>query len=304
MQTLLKKSLGQNFLKDAEAAERIADGWGDLSTFDVLEVGPGDGRLTRHLLKRAKRVIAVEIDKRWADQLWRTFEGHPGFVLRHDDVTKIQWEREVNKPFVLFGNLPYHLSSSILFGAIEYIRRRQTDPSLPQLLGMVVMLQKEVALRAASEPGSSEYGLLSSFLQLYGTTEVLFHLPPSAFVPAPKVYSSVLKVTFDKLDVAIDNWLLFNSIVRAGYAGRRKMLRNTLPAIRPPLPAGFLDLNFDYSRRPQTLSPVEWVALANELSAMGKWSPVQKKKKEKPYKLVTNGDSDEMLDEEDDSPLT
>ncbi len=280
MSHLLLKSLGQHFLRNPEDADKIARSWDGLDVLDVLEVGPGDGRLTRSLLKRAKRIVAVEVDKRWADHLWRTFEGHPGFVLRHDDVTKIEWTREFERPFVLFGNLPYNLSSSILFGAIEIARKQiyQPDESRPKLLGMVVMLQREVAERCAAKPGDSDYGVLSTFLQLFGNVEILFTLPPSAFQPPPKVYSSIIRVTFDKPALQIDNWLLLNTLIRSSYAGRRKMLRNTLPSIRPPLPAGFLDCSFDLSRRPQTLSPEEWVTFTNELNTMGGWKKEETKK--------------------------
>ncbi len=303
----LLKSLGQHFLRHQEDAERIARSWSGLDKLDVLEVGPGDGRLTRYLLKNAKKVVAVEVDKRWVDHLWRTYEGHPGFVLRHNDITQFDWTKEFNRPFVLFGNLPYHLSSSILFGAIETIRKQRYHPipDQPPLLGMVVMLQREVAERVAAQPGDSEYGVLSTFMQLFGSVEKLFILPPSAFQPPPKVYSAVIRVTFDKPAPEIANWPLLNAVIRAAYAGRRKMLRNTLPSIRPPLPNGFAECSLDLTRRPQTVSPEEWVTYTNELSKLGGWGLPGKREKVKDEQYFTklkkktvSTDSDDEIDDD------
>lgn len=272
MNIQLKKSLGQNFLRNDFDAKRISDGWGDLSDKDVLEIGPGDGRLTRHLLKLAKRVIAVEIDKRWSDKLWRQYEGHPGFVLRNDDITQIDWSSEVLRPFVVFGNLPYHLTSKILFQSIDYIRKQSQITSVQPLLGMVVMLQKEVADRAISKPGSSDYGILPTFLQMFGFVESILTLPPNAFIPPPKVYSTVIKITFNSSFVPIQNWELLNAMVRVSYNGRRKMLRNTLNAIRPPLPENLDTFGVDLNRRPQTLSPSEWIAFSNKIDEKSNWT--------------------------------
>ncbi|MCX7834931.1 MAG: 16S rRNA (adenine(1518)-N(6)/adenine(1519)-N(6))-dimethyltransferase RsmA [bacterium] len=271
--TNLKKSLGQNFLRYDWDAKRIAECWGDLHNLEVLEIGAGDGRLTKHLLKRARRVIAVELDQRWCDKLWRTFEGHPGFVLRNDDITKMDWSLEVSGPFVVFGNLPYHLTSKILFQALDYVRKSTEDQRAPQLLGMVVMLQKEVADRALSKPNSSEYGILSTFLQMFSDLERMFHLAPKAFIPAPKVHSSVIKISFHAPKIKILNWELLNVLIRTAYNQRRKMLRNTLNSIRPPLPPHYDQCGIDLRKRPQELSPEDWIEFCNRLTEKGSWKP-------------------------------
>lgn len=271
--TNLKKSLGQIFLRNDWDAKYIAECWGDLSQLEVLEIGAGGGVLTRQLLKRAKRVVAVEIDKRWSDKLWREFGGHPGFVLRNDDITQIDWIQELNGPFIVFGNLPYHLTSKILFRALEYVRKQLNVECVQKILGMVVMLQKEVADRVLSKPNSSDYGILSTFLQMFGDVERIMNLPPSSFIPPPKVHSTVIKVIFKKPIKEISNWELLNVLIRTSYNGRRKMLKNTLNSIRPPLPANYHQCGFDLNKRPQELSPEEWIEFSNRINQLGKWNP-------------------------------
>jgi len=229
-----KARLGQNFLADRRAAEKIVDALGDVSQSLVVEVGPGRGALTDTLVQKAGRIIAIELDRMMATQLRVKYSRDPKVEVLEGDVLKIDFRTVLHRTIGplgdlrpekperarLLGNLPYYITSDILLHLFEF--HDQFDV-------MVIMVQREVADRVAAKPGSRDYGLLSATAQIYTNVEKLFTLPPGAFVPPPKVHSSVLRLRvaprFDELQVRPEEFIEF---LKLAFAMKRKTLLNNL----------------------------------------------------------------------------
>jgi 16S rRNA (adenine1518-N6/adenine1519-N6)-dimethyltransferase len=232
--TVKKPRLGQNFLADAGAAEKIVDALGDVSESVVVEIGPGKGALTQALARRAKRVIAVELDRMMSAELRFKYRLQPQVEIIEADVLKLDFRTVLNRtigplndlrplkpsPARVVGNLPYYITSGILLRLFEF--HDQFDV-------IVIMVQREVADRIAAEPGSRDYGLLSATAQLYAKVEKLFTLPPEAFAPPPKVHSTVLRLTiaprFAELEIKPVEFIGF---LKTAFAMKRKTLLNNL----------------------------------------------------------------------------
>ncbi len=218
-----RPKLGQNFLVSPTAQAAIADALGDISHRTVVEIGPGRGAITRILARRARRLVAVELDRELAAALRAEFAEQPGVEILSQDVLETDLAALRSGPdekLLIVGNLPYYITSDILlklFAAGDSVERA------------VVMIQREVAERVAAQPGTSDYGLLSATAQLYAGVEQLLRLPPSAFSPPPRVHSTVLRLTmhprFGELGVSPDAFLLF---LRIAFAQKRKMLGKNL----------------------------------------------------------------------------
>lgn len=218
-----RPKLGQNFLVSPTAQAAIADALGDISHRTVVEIGPGRGAITRILARRARRLVAVELDRELAAALRAEFAEQPGVEILSQDVLETDLaalRSDPDEKLLVVGNLPYYITSDILlklFAASESVERA------------VVMIQREVAERVAAQPGTSDYGLLSATAQLYAGVEQLLRLPPSAFSPPPQVHSTVLRLTmhprFGELGVSPDEFLLF---LRIAFAQKRKMLGKNL----------------------------------------------------------------------------
>ncbi len=227
--------LGQNFLHDAGAAGKIVAALGDISGRTVLEIGPGRGILTSHLASRAKRLIAVELDRVLAAQLRMKYARHDNVEVIEADILRVELPilfrgsgpaplAGVTPPppekALVVGNLPYYITSDILLRLFENHEYFGT---------IVIMVQEEVADRIAAKPGSRDYGLLSATAQLYTRVEKLFTLPPGAFAPPPKVHSSVLRMTVDpqfhKLKVDENGFIEF---LKLSFGQKRKTLFNNL----------------------------------------------------------------------------
>jgi len=230
--------LGQNFLRDTSAAQRIVEALGEIGDATVIEIGPGRGALTHALAARARRLIAIELDRVLAAQLRLEFarqrnveiiEGdartvdfanliarHPAPLLN----TGVQAADAIHERATVVGNLPYYITSEILLRLLDYSDWVKT---------IVIMVQREVADRIAASPGSRDYGLLSATVQLFARVEKLFTLPPAAFAPSPKVHSAVLRVTIaprlHSLKVEKDGFVDFLKLV---FAQKRKTLANNL----------------------------------------------------------------------------
>jgi 16S rRNA (adenine1518-N6/adenine1519-N6)-dimethyltransferase len=229
-----KPKLGQNFLNDSQAAERIAAALGDLSGRTVVEIGPGAGAITGALAAHAAHVLAVELDPSLAAYL-RT-QLPPGRVtVIEQDVLRFDFAAAVEdfapasaagQRLLVFGNLPYGITSQIL------LKLAASHASLDRA---VLMVQREVADRIAAQPGSRDYGLLSVTVQMYGSAESLFTLPPDSFSPPPDVYSTVFRwrfaPRFRELGVDEAGFLPF---VRKAFAQKRKTLMNNLRAAGIP----------------------------------------------------------------------
>jgi 16S rRNA (adenine1518-N6/adenine1519-N6)-dimethyltransferase len=229
-----KPKLGQHFLNSEDSAARIVDALGDITQTTVLEIGPGRGILTSLLAKRARRLIAVELDRVLAAQLRLKFGMSRNVEIIEADVLAIDFDSlfgpkpglgrpgiEIKpEPVKVVGNLPYYITSDILLRLFEFSKYFES---------IVIMVQKEVADRIAAKPGSRDYGVLSATAQLYARVENLFTLPPGAFVPPPKVHSSVVRLTIDpqqeKLGIAGDGFIDF---LRLSFGQKRKTLWNNL----------------------------------------------------------------------------
>lgn len=219
-----KKHLGQNFLHERGVIERIVQAIDPKPGEAIVEIGPGQGALTFPLLDRHGMLTAIEFDRDLHAPLQAAARGHGGLRLIEGDVLGVDFTAlamELGPGQIrLVGNLPYNLSSPILFHALDHATA---------IRDMHFMLQKEVVERMAAPPGSKVYGRLSVMLQAYCTVTPLFTVPPGAFRPAPKVDSAVVRlVPRAKDSIGIADHGRFAAIVRAAFGQRRKTLRNAL----------------------------------------------------------------------------
>ncbi len=215
-----KKHLGQHFLTDDGIAKQIVD---QLSVTEqvrpVLEIGPGTGVLTKYLLKRQDLALtALDIDKESIVYLKEHFP-ELGDNIVEADFLQTDLRKITDGEFAIIGNFPYNISSQIFFRVLEYKN---------QITEVVGMLQKEVAERLASPPGSRDYGILSVLLQAYYTVEYCFTVPPHVFNPPPKVNSGVIKVLRNDVQKLDCDEVLFKRVVKQAFSTRRKTLRNAL----------------------------------------------------------------------------
>ena len=232
--TQRKPKLGQHFLADDSAAQRIVEALGDVSQGTVFEIGPGRGAITRLLARKTRRLIAVELDRVLAAQLRLKFSTYPNVEIIEGDILKIDLDTVFGPkpgslrpgltftpdPASVVGNLPYYITSDILLRLLEYHRYFST---------IVTMVQKEVADRLAAAAGSRDFGLLSATAQLYGRIEKLFTLPPGFFSPPPKVHSSVVRITIQpRLDALQVSEASFIPFLKLCFGQKRKTLWNNL----------------------------------------------------------------------------
>lgn len=219
----LKKSLGQHFLKEESYVHRIVDVLTETPCSRLLEVGPGGGALTRHLLQ-LKQVDfkAVELDEEKIAYLEKTFSAfHPQIIK--GSILEIEAPFEGN--FTVIGNFPYNISSQILFKLLEW--REQ----VPVIIGM---FQKEVAQRVAANPGSKTYGILSALVQPFYEIEYLFDVPPAAFNPPPKVMSGVIRLKRKQEELHLRSIKDYKLLVKTAFNQRRKSLRNAVRGLFDP----------------------------------------------------------------------
>ena len=258
MNVKAKKSLGQHFLKDEDTARRIAEtisgpelpeGHPDWGTMPVLEVGPGMGVLSKYLLATGRAVKAVELDSESVGFLAGVY---PDLHVTEADFLKLDLGTLFPGEFALIGNYPYNISSQIFFKVLDNRER------IPVVAGM---LQKEVAERICTGPGSKVYGILSVLLQAWYDCEYLFSVEPSVFAPPPKVRSGVLRLTRNSRTSLGCDPALFRRVVKTAFGQRRKSLRNSLaPLIPPGSPALLSEL---MPLRPERLSVDQFIELTN-----------------------------------------
>jgi len=255
-----KKSLGQNFLTDANVAKKIVRSL-NLTTSDrLLEIGPGRGALTALLLAEIPKMAAVEIDDHLAAELRSTYGN--ALTLYHDDVLELDPRtiaKNMGGAFRVVGNIPYYITSPILFWAID---------AAEAICDCTFMMQYEVARRLTARPRSKEYGILSVFAQYYSTPELKFTVAPGSFYPVPDVTSAVVSLDLRKpfFRKAIDD-TTFRAVVRGTFSTRRKMLRNGLRALDVPSEF-FKQSTANFDRRPEELSVEDFVTLSNEVTAI------------------------------------
>ena len=253
-----KKKLGQNFLVNEETVQKIAAaaqiGPGSL----VLEIGPGIGTLTQALAETGAQVEAVEIDKALLPVLAKTLEGYANVHIINEDILQIDIRKLVaGRDFVVAANLPYYITTPIIFGLLEQ--------KLP-MTRLVVMVQKEVADRMTAAPGSKDYGALSVALQYYTEPQEAFVVPAASFIPAPHVDSAVVVCERRKTPAVLVDEKTFFTVVKAAFSVRRKMLSNALKNTGlsgEEITAWLQRAGIDGRRRGETLSQVEFAKLAN-----------------------------------------
>lgn len=219
----LKKSLGQHFLKDDTVCKKIVAALQQHDYTQLLEVGPGGGALTKHLLQiEGITFKAIEIDREKIEYLNITYP-QLGSKLVEGDILDAAPPFEGS--FAVAGNFPYNISTQIIFKVIEW------QQQVPLMIGM---FQKEVAERIAALHGSKVYGVTSVLTQLYYDVEYLFDVPPEAFNPPPKVMSGVIKLTQKKEAIAVASNHKIRLLVKAAFGQRRKMIRNAVKHLFPP----------------------------------------------------------------------
>ncbi|MEJ5364039.1 MAG: 16S rRNA (adenine(1518)-N(6)/adenine(1519)-N(6))-dimethyltransferase RsmA [Desulfosoma sp.] len=261
-----RKHLGQHFLTQPKTAEKIVQA-ATLAPDDVVvEVGPGLGMLTAFLLEACAAVHLVEIDPQLADFLQEAVSGRGGTVRVHrQDILEFDWDgaaREAGRRLVVVGNLPYQISSPLLFRILE--NRHAIHHG-------VFMVQREVGRRFAAEPGSGDYGVLSVLLRLYGTVRPVLSVGPGQFYPPPKVDSLVVRVDFpeERSDVEGVDFQWIRQVVNAAFQKRRKTVANSLTGFHGLGAAGVKAVlhaaGIDPTLRPEALGPEAFASLARTL---------------------------------------
>jgi 16S rRNA (adenine1518-N6/adenine1519-N6)-dimethyltransferase len=238
-----RAKLGQNFLRDPQAARQIVDALGDVRCSTVIEIGPGKGVLTELLAARAKRLIGIELDRSLAAQMRMQYARRANVEIIEGDVLQVDLANLIRRqpgPLLaqspnageeltarahVIGNLPYYITSDILLHLFRFHEWLET---------LVIMVQREVADRIAATPGNRDYGLLSATCQLFAKTEKLFTLPPGAFAPPPKVHSTVLRLRiaprWEELQIDAEGFVEF---LKLAFAQKRKTLANNLRGLHP-----------------------------------------------------------------------
>jgi 16S rRNA (adenine1518-N6/adenine1519-N6)-dimethyltransferase len=256
------KGLGQNFLQDPFALEKIVSSAEIQSTDTVLEIGPGLGSLTRYLAVSAKEVVAVELDPNLLPPLKAVLSPYQNVRLVQGDILKLSPRDLIaEKDYIVVANIPYYITSAVIRLLLE---------NEPKPRRIVLTVQKEVAQRICAKPG--DMSLLALSVQVYGQPRIADHIPPDAFFPAPKVDSAVLVVGIYPSPLIRAELLdTFFKLIKAGFSQKRKTLRNSLSSglhISPTDAANFLtSANIDPQRRAETLSIQEWERLSDRYAS-------------------------------------
>ena len=253
----VRKSLGQHFLTDRRILGRIADALELTGSETVVEVGPGRGALTAELLPRCARLVVIEYDRMLAAMLRERYAGEPRVAVIEADVLETDLAAVAGTDdFVLVGNVPYYITTPILFHALQPPRPRRA----------VYLVQREVADRAASGPGSKVYGALSVNVQAVATVRSLFRVPPGAFQPPPKVESAVIRIEPRATPlITVAEEQPFRRLVQEAFGMRRKQLGRIVRSIDRVSPEEAESIlrsaGLEPSARPETLSPEDFARL-------------------------------------------
>lgn len=253
-----RRAFGQNFVSDPNTVRRIARMANVSATDHVVEIGAGLGSLTLALAETGARITAIEIDHGIAPVLRDVVKDLPNVSVVVGDALELDWNEIIppGSSAVVVANLPYNVATPLVADLLD---------AIPQISRFVVMVQKEVALRLASSVGSSDYGAISVKVAYWATARVLGDVPPSVFIPRPKVTSSIIEITRRETPAVgphIEPQQLFK-VIRMGFGQRRKMLRRSLAAIATP--ENFENASVSPEARPEELNVEQWGRLATEI---------------------------------------
>ncbi len=264
----IQKKYGQNFLIDAHILEQIIEAAQIMKDDFVLEIGPGIGTMTQYLCEAAREVVAVEIDQNLLPILEDTLSEYDNVSVINEDILKVDIvslaaEKNHGKPIKVVANLPYYITTPIIMGLFE---------SHVPLESITIMVQKEVAERMQSSPGTKDYGALSLAVQYYAKPEVVAIVSPSCFLPQPKVESSVIRLTYhEKPPEEISDEKFLFQVIRASFNQRRKTLANglnnapSIPVSKENIIATIEELGYPATVRGETLSLQEFASLSEAL---------------------------------------
>lgn len=267
------KGLGQNFLIDGNILSKICDGAEITDNDYVVEVGPGIGVLTQFLCERAKKVVAVELDQRLIPILENdTLSEYDNFEVVHGDILKIDLNKLIedkldNQNIKIAANLPYYITTPIIMKILE------SDVKVDK---MVVMVQKEVALRMQADPGTKDYGALSVAVQYYSDPKIIVDVPSSVFMPRPNVDSAVILLDIYKQPpVEVEDKELMFKVVKAAFGKRRKTLVNSLSLgniglTKEEVKEILTEADIDHKIRGEKLSIEDFAKLSNLISCKNK----------------------------------
>lgn len=264
-----QKKFGQNFLIDTHVLEKIIASANITNDDFVLEIGPGIGTMTQYLCENAREVMAVEIDQNLIPILGETLSAYNNVTVVNEDILKLDIENIAKKynngrPIKVVANLPYYITTPIIMGLFE---------SHVPLESITVMVQKEVADRMKSGPGSKDYGALSLAVQYYSRAEIVANVPPNCFMPRPNVGSAVIKLTcHEKSPVEVKNEKLMFKLIRASFNQRRKTLQNSinndssLNISKEKVAAALNEMGLGSAIRGETLTLEQFAKLSNILN--------------------------------------
>ena len=256
------KALGQNFILDRQLLARIAAIPGDVAAATIFEVGPGPGGLTRGLLAQgARHVLAIEKDPRALPALEQIAQAYPGrLTVINGDALDIDPLAHLTPPIRIAANLPYNVGTELL---IRWLTPRAWPPFWQSL---TLMFQKEVAERITAKPGSKAYGRLALLAQWRADAQIVMHLPPEAFVPAPKVHSAVVHLTALPEPRFPADPAVLSQITGAAFNQRRKMLRASLKGLHPGIESLLLACDIPPTARAEEIDLERFCALARALA--------------------------------------
>ena len=245
-----RKKWGQNFLTDSNLLDRIVRTVEPQENDNFLEIGPGDGSLTELIFPKVNQMVVVEIDPLLIKHL-SIRSDLDGLHIIHGDILLQDIENlPIEEPVRIIGNIPYNITSSIIFWLIE---------QLDFWDDAFIMMQKEVAQRLTANIGTKQYSRISVVVGAYLDMEMCFKIPPDVFIPKPKVESAIIRFTKKSSPIVADNqYVKFNKIVKMAFSKRRKMLRNSLNDFDIPVS---IQEEIDFTRRPETLSIEEFAKL-------------------------------------------
>ena len=255
-----RKKLGQHFLSDPSILGRIADALAPTEADTVIEIGPGRGALTDVLARRCRRLLAIEVDRALAALLRERYAAQPSVEIVEADVLKTDLGTLAGEPYLLAGNVPYYITTPILFHALR----------APRPARAVYLVQREVAERIVATAGSEDYGALSVNVQALATAELLFRVPAGAFHPPPKVESAVIRITPRAAPlVSAQDEGRFRSLVQDAFGFRRKQMRRVVRTVADlgaeAAEGALLASGIDPDARPETVDPEAFSRLLEAL---------------------------------------